>query len=36
VQPFLDAMAGTPVKQTGTTISLPSDLGDGPVIEVMR
>ncbi|HGY5534805.1 MAG TPA: MBL fold metallo-hydrolase [Prochlorococcus sp.] len=36
VQPFLDAMAGTPVKNVGTTISLPSNLGDGPVIEVMR
>jgi L-ascorbate metabolism protein UlaG (beta-lactamase superfamily) len=36
VQPFLDAMAGTPVKRPGQTLSLPSKLGDGMVIEVMR
>ena len=37
VQPFLDAMAGTPVQRRGTRISLPGKLGgDGTVIEVMR
>ena len=36
LQPFLDAMAGTPVKQVGTSLSLPAALSDGPVIEVMR
>jgi L-ascorbate metabolism protein UlaG (beta-lactamase superfamily) len=36
VQPFLDAMAGTPVKRTGRTLSLPAKLGDGTVIEVLR
>ncbi|MCX5941127.1 MAG: MBL fold metallo-hydrolase [Cyanobium sp. LacPavin_0818_WC50_MAG_67_9] len=36
VQPFLDAMAGTPVKRTGRTLSLPGKLGEGMVIEVMR
>ena len=36
VQPFLDAMAGTPVKRPGRTLSLPGKLGDGMVIEVMR
>lgn len=36
VQPFLDAMAGTPVKRTGRTLGLPGKLGEGMVIEVMR
>jgi L-ascorbate metabolism protein UlaG (beta-lactamase superfamily) len=37
VQPFLDAMAGTPVQRRGSRISLPGKLsGDGTVIEVMR
>jgi L-ascorbate metabolism protein UlaG (beta-lactamase superfamily) len=36
VQPFLDAMAGTPVKRTGRSLSLPSKLGEGMVVEVMR
>jgi len=36
VQPFLDAMAGTPVKRTGRSLSLPGKLDGGPVIEVMR
>jgi L-ascorbate metabolism protein UlaG (beta-lactamase superfamily) len=36
LQPFLDAMAGTPVKRPGRTLSLPGKLGDGMVIEVMR
>jgi L-ascorbate metabolism protein UlaG (beta-lactamase superfamily) len=36
VQPFLDAMAGTPVKRPGRTLSLPGKIGDGMVIEVMR
>ena len=36
VQPFLDAMNGTPVKRTGRSLSLPGKLDGGPVIEVMR
>jgi L-ascorbate metabolism protein UlaG (beta-lactamase superfamily) len=36
VEPFLKAMAGTPVKRTGSTLSLPGQLSDGLVIEVMR
>ena len=36
VQPFLDAMAGTPVQRRGSRISLPAKLSGGPVIEVMR
>ena len=36
VQPFLDAMAGTPVKRGGRTLSLPGKLGEGMAIEVMR
>lgn len=36
VQPFLDAMAGTPVQGSGNRISLPGSLSTGPVIKVMR
>jgi L-ascorbate metabolism protein UlaG (beta-lactamase superfamily) len=36
IQPFLDAMAGTPVQRRGSSISLPGKLDGGPVIEVMR
>ncbi|MCP9808522.1 MBL fold metallo-hydrolase [Cyanobium sp. HWJ4-Hawea] len=36
VEPFLKAMAGTPVKRTGTQLSLPGKLGDATVIDVMR
>ena len=36
VQPFLDAMAGTPVKRPGRTLSLPGKLEGGTVIELMR
>ncbi len=36
VEPFLKAMAGTPVKRTGRQISLPGKLSDTTVIEVMR
>jgi L-ascorbate metabolism protein UlaG (beta-lactamase superfamily) len=36
VQPFLDAMAGTPVQRSGNRISLPGSLSTGPVIKVMR
>jgi len=36
LQPFLDAMGGTPVQRRGRTISLPGKLSDGPVIEVLR
>ncbi len=36
VQPFLDAMSGSQVRQVGPTLSLPGNLGDNTVIEVMR
>ena len=36
VQPFLDAMSGTQVRKVGPSLSLPSDLNDSTVIEVMR
>jgi L-ascorbate metabolism protein UlaG (beta-lactamase superfamily) len=36
VQPFLQAMAGTPVKRTGTSVSLPGKLSDSTQILVMR
>ena len=36
VQPFLDAMGGTQVRQAGPSLSLPSNLNDNTVIEVMR
>ena len=36
LQPFLDAMAGTPVKRPGRNLSLSGKLGEGTVIEVMR
>jgi L-ascorbate metabolism protein UlaG (beta-lactamase superfamily) len=36
VQPFLDAMAGTPVQRAGSRINLPGSLAEGPVIKVMR
>jgi L-ascorbate metabolism protein UlaG (beta-lactamase superfamily) len=36
LQPFLEAMAGTPVQRRGSRISLPGKLDGGPVIEVMR
>ena len=36
IQPFLDAMAGTPVQRRGSSINLPGKLDGGPVIEVMR
>ena len=36
VQPFLDAMAGTTVRNVGRTLSLPGSLGDSTVITVMR
>ena len=36
VQPFLDAMSGTQVRQTGPSLSLPGNLNDSTVIEVMR
>ena len=36
IQPFLDAMAGTPVQRRGRSITLPGKIsGDGTVIEVM-
>ncbi len=36
VQPFLDAMSGTQVRQTGPSLSLPGNMNDSTVIEVMR
>ena len=36
VQPFLDAMSGSQVRQVGPTLSLPGNLCDSTVIEVMR
>lgn len=36
IQPFLDAMGGTPVQRRGSRINLPGKLGDSTVIEVMR
>jgi len=36
IQPFLDAMAGTPAHRSGGSLSLQPPLGDGTVIEVMR
>lgn len=36
VQPFLDAMGGTEVRRVGATLSLPANLGDNTVIDVMR
>lgn len=36
VQPFLQAMAGTPVQRTGTSVSLPGKLSDATQILVMR
>jgi len=36
VQPFLQAMAGTPVQRTGTSLSLPGKLSDATQILVMR
>jgi len=36
VEPFLQAMAGTPVQRTGRTVSLPASLGDSTQITVLR
>ena len=36
VEPFLKAMAGTPVQRPGRSLSLPGQLSDGLVIEVLR
>jgi L-ascorbate metabolism protein UlaG (beta-lactamase superfamily) len=36
VEPFLKAMAGTPVKRVGRTLSLPSKLGNGLQVDVLR
>ena len=36
VDPFLQAMAGTPVKRVGRMLSLPAKLSEGTQIEVMR
>ena len=36
VEPFLKAMAGSTIKRSGASLSLPGKIGDGLVIEVMR
>jgi L-ascorbate metabolism protein UlaG (beta-lactamase superfamily) len=36
VEPFLQAMAGTPVKRVGRVLSLPAKLSDTTQIDVMR
>jgi L-ascorbate metabolism protein UlaG (beta-lactamase superfamily) len=36
VQPFLDAMAGTNIRQVGRSITLPGQLDDSTVVTVMR
>ncbi|MFZ9510638.1 MAG: hypothetical protein ACO27H_06600 [Burkholderiaceae bacterium] len=36
VDPFLQAMSGTPVKRVGRVLSLPAQLSEGTQIEVMR
>jgi len=36
VEPFLQAMGGTPVKRVGRVLSLPAKLSEGTQIEVMR
>jgi L-ascorbate metabolism protein UlaG (beta-lactamase superfamily) len=36
VDPFLQAMAGTPVKRVGRVLSLPAKLSEGTQIEVLR
>jgi len=36
VEPFLKAMAGTPVKRGGRSLSLPTKLGNGLQIDVLR
>jgi hypothetical protein len=36
VEPFLKAMAGTPVKRGGSSSSLPAKLSDGTQILVLR
>ena len=36
VQPFLDAMADTPVRRVGSSITVVPPVADGRVIELMR
>ena len=36
IQPFLDALSGVTVQRVGTTLTLPSILGDSTVVQVMR
>ncbi len=36
VEPFLQALSGTPVQRSGRTLNLGTSLGEGPVIKVMR
>ena len=36
VQPFLDALRGAEVRRVGPSLTLPGNLGDGTVVEVMR
>jgi hypothetical protein len=35
-QPFLDAMAGAPVRRAGGSLTVVPPVGDGTVIELMR
>lgn len=36
VEPFLQAMSGTPVQRPGRTVNLSTSLGEGPTITVLR
>ena len=36
IQPFLDALRGAEVRRVGPSLTLPGNLGDGTVVEVMR
>jgi len=36
VQPFLEAMAGAPVRRSGRSLTLVPPLSEGPVVELMR
>ncbi|MCT0219441.1 MBL fold metallo-hydrolase [Synechococcus sp. CS-1329] len=36
IEPFLEAMSGTPVQRVGRTVSFSAPLSDGPQIKVMR
>ena len=36
IQPFLDALGGTSVQRVGATLTLPAQLGDSTIVDVMR